>query len=178
MPMDEQAGGQLRRGALGVWHIVFFVVAAAAPLAVVVGVTPYAFAYGNGSGVPLTFILVGALYLLFAVGFTAMSSHMGNAVSFYPYIASGLGKRAGVGASFAALASYVAVELMAMGLFGIYFSQSMHSLTGIHIPWLVSCLFLNLVVWATGRRNIEVSGRVLGVFMLCEVARILHRSGV
>ena len=44
---------KLRRDSIGVWHIVFFVMAAAAPLAVVVGVTPYAFAFGNGTGVPI-----------------------------------------------------------------------------------------------------------------------------
>lgn len=160
----------LRRNAIGVSHIVFFVVAAAAPLAVVVGVTPYAFAFGNGSGVPLTFILVGALYVLFAVGYTAMSSHMGNAVSFYAYIARGLGRRLGVGGAFASLASYLAVELMAMSLFGIYFSSSIEQWTGVHISWLASCLLLNVVVTAAGMRSIEFSGRVLGVFMVCEVA--------
>lgn len=170
MLADEQASGQLRRGALGVRHIVFFVVAAAAPLAVVVGVTPYAFAFGNGSGVPLTFILVGVLYALFAVGYTAMAAHMGNAVSFYQYVARGLGKRTGVGGSFASLASYIAVELMATSLFGIYFSDSMEKWTGIHIPWLVSCLFLHVVVTVSGMRNIEFSGRVLGVLMMAEVA--------
>lgn len=170
MLANDQASGELRRGALGVRHIVFFVVAAAAPLAVVVGVTPYAFAFGNGTGVPLTFILVGVLYALFAVGYTAMSAHMGNSVSFYPYVARGLGIRAGVGGSFASLASYVAVQLMATSLFGIYFSDSMEKLTGIEIPWLVSCLFLHAVVTVSGMRNIEFSGRVLGVLMLAEVA--------
>lgn len=170
MVATEHQGGNLRRNALGIRHIVFFVVAAAAPLAVVVGVTPYAFAFGNGSGVPLTFLIVGALYLLFAVGYTAMSSHMGSAVSFYPYVARGLGKRMGVGGAFASLASYVAVELMAMSLFGIYFSDSLQQWTGLHIPWLVACLLLNLVVTAAGMRNVEFSGRALGVCMLCEVA--------
>ena len=89
---SEYTETKLRRDAIGVWHIVFFVMAAAAPLAVVVGVTPYAFAFGNGTGVPLTFMLVGLMYVLFSVGFTAMSAHIGGAVSFYPYIAAGLGK--------------------------------------------------------------------------------------
>ncbi|MDH6198607.1 amino acid transporter [Mycobacterium frederiksbergense] len=170
MVTNEKPGGSLRRNALSVRHIVFFVVAAAAPLAVVVGVTPYAFAFGNGSGVPLTFIVVGALYLLFAVGYTAMSSHMGSAVSFYPYIARGLGKRTGVGSAFASLAAYAAVELMAMSLFGIYFSDSVQQWTGLHIPWLASCLLLNVVVTVAAMRNIEFSGKALGVFMICEVA--------
>lgn len=39
-------------GSIGVGHIVFFVVAAAAPLTSVVGASPAAFAFGNGAGVP------------------------------------------------------------------------------------------------------------------------------
>src|SRR6185295_9272170 len=65
IPMDT-----LRKDALGVPQIVFFVVAAAAPLTAVVGVTPAAFTLGNGPGVPMTFLLVGVLYLVFSAGFT------------------------------------------------------------------------------------------------------------
>ena len=82
--------GALRKDALGVPHIVFFVVAAAAPLTAVVGVTPAAFMLGNGPGVPLTFLLVGVLYLLFSAGFTAMSGFVGSAGGFYSYIVAGL----------------------------------------------------------------------------------------
>ena len=101
MSVGEYTEAKLRPDAIGVWHIVFFVMAAAAPLAVVVGVTPYAFAFGNGTGVPMTFILVGLMYVLFSVGFTAMSAHIGAAVSFYPYISAGLGKPLGVGGALA-----------------------------------------------------------------------------
>src|SRR6185295_17662320 len=78
MPTDIPVGA-LRKDALGVPQIVFFVVAAAAPLTAVVGVTPAAFMLGNGPGVPLTFLLVGGLYLLFSAGFTAMSGLVGSA---------------------------------------------------------------------------------------------------
>ncbi|HAE50978.1 MAG TPA: amino acid permease, partial [Tistrella mobilis] len=83
--------GALRRDAVGVSHIVFFVLAAAAPLTAVVGASPAAFAFGNGAGVPGTYLLVGALYLLFAAGFTAMNRFVGSAGGFYPFIAAGLG---------------------------------------------------------------------------------------
>lgn len=83
-----KAGTDLRRNAIGVSHIVFFVVAAAAPLTAVVGASPAAFAFGNGPGVPATYLLVGVLYLLFSVGFTAMSRFIGSAGGFYPYIAA------------------------------------------------------------------------------------------
>ena len=80
--MDGQSPNKLRRDAVGVAHVVFFVVAAAAPLTAVVGVTPAAFAFGNGPGVPGTFLLVGVLYLLFSVGFTTMNRFVASAGGF------------------------------------------------------------------------------------------------
>jgi hypothetical protein len=45
---DMKSETGLRKHSLGVSHIVFFVIAAAAPLTAVVGVTPAAFILGNG----------------------------------------------------------------------------------------------------------------------------------
>lgn len=163
----------LRPNAIGIWHIVFFVMAAAAPLAVVVGVTPYAFAFGNGNGVPLTFIIVGLLYVLFSVGFTAMSSHVGRAVSFYPYIASGLGKPLGVGGALASIASYIAVNIMPTALFGIFANAGIMSWTNVDVPWWICALVLQIAVYFTGRRAIDLSGRVLTILMVAEVAILL-----
>lgn len=173
MVNDPHSGGSLRRDAIGVWHIVFFVMAAAAPLAVVVGVTPYAFAFGNGTGVPLTFLIVGLMYVLFSVGYTAMSSHIGRAVSFYPYVAAGLGKQIGVGGAFASIATYISVQLMATALFGVFANTFLQSWFGINVPWWICCLVLQLGSFLTGRQGIELSGRVLAVLMVAEVAILL-----
>lgn len=170
MSVGEYTEAKLRPDAIGVWHIVFFVMAAAAPLAVVVGVTPYAFAFGNGTGVPMTFILVGLMYVLFSVGFTAMSAHIGGAVSFYPYISAGLGKPLGVGGALASIATYLSVELMATALFGVFANAMFTEWVGVDIPWWIYCLALHLCVFLTGRRAIELSGKVLAVLMIAEVS--------
>lgn len=173
MTHDPLSSGRLRRDAIGVWHIVFFVMAAAAPLAVVVGVTPYAFAFGNGTGVPLTFLIVGLMYVLFSVGFTAMSAHIGRAVSFYPYIAAGLGKPIGIGGAFASIATYISVQLMATALFGVFANTFLQNWFGVNVPWWICCLVLQLASFLTGRRGIELSGRVLAVLMVAEVTILL-----
>jgi amino acid transporter len=106
-----QGTRQLHKNAIGLSHIVFFVVAAAAPLTAVVGATPAAFGMGNGPGVPGTFVLAGGLYLLFSVGFTAMSRFVGSAGAFYTYISQGLGKPIGVAGALIALLAYNAVQI-------------------------------------------------------------------
>ncbi len=80
----QASSGRLARNSVGISHIIFFVVAAAAPLTAVVGATPPAFAFGNGAGVPGAFVLAGLLYLIFSVGFTTMSRHVGGAGPFTP----------------------------------------------------------------------------------------------
>ncbi|HSI00355.1 MAG TPA: APC family permease [Reyranella sp.] len=168
MPTDIPVGA-LRKDALGVPQIVFFVVAAAAPLTAVVGVTPAAFMLGNGPGVPLTFLLVGALYLLFSAGFTAMSGFVGNAGGFYSYIVAGLGPATGVAGALIALATYSAIELGLCGLFGFFLSSMVTSYGGPAVAWWIYPIGLLAAVYACGRRSIEFSGAVLAFCMIAEV---------
>lgn len=179
--MSVTTGGEtrqdLRKDAVGVAHIVFFVVAAAAPLTAVVGASPAAFAFGNGPGVPGTYLLVGLLYAVFSVGFTAMNRFVGSAGGFYAYIANGLGRPAGLACAFVTLATYLAIEIAVVGLFGFFGNTIMVSAGGPEIHWFVYAVVLMAAVYICGARNIEFSGRVLGLCMIAEIA-ILGLLGV
>lgn len=172
MPTDIPIG-TLRKNALGVPQIVFFVIAAAAPLTAVVGVTPAAFMLGNGPGVPATFFLVGVLYLLFSVGFTAMSVFIGSAGGFYAYIVAGLGPAVGVAGAMIALATYAAVELGTFGLFGFFLNEMVTSHGGPAVAWWNYSAVLAVVVHACGRRSIQFSGAVLACCLVAEVIILL-----
>lgn len=167
--VNSREAGQLSRNSINTVHIVFFVVAAAAPLASVVGASPAAFAFGNGAGVPGVFLLVGLLYLVFSVGFTAMSRVSGSAGGFYTYIAKGLGRPAGVAAASVAVLTYKMIQLVVYALFGVFVSGALGHL-GITLPWWAAVLALMAVVGLCGARNIAFSGRILGLCMLAEVA--------
>jgi amino acid transporter len=173
MSMDGQSPNKLRRGAVGVAHVVFFVVAAAAPLTAVIGVTPAAFAFGNGPGVPGTFILVGVLYLLFSVGFTTMNRFVASAGGFYPYIVAGLGRPLGVAGALIALATYNAIDIAVYGVFGFFANATVTSHGGPDIPWWVYAFGLGVAVYLCGRRNIAFSGKLLGFCMIAEIAILL-----
>ncbi|WP_395712229.1 APC family permease [Reyranella sp.] len=176
MPSDAIASvsaGELRRNALGVPQIVFFVIAAAAPLTAVVGVTPAAFMLGNGPGVPGTFLLVGVLYLLFSAGFTAMSGFVGNAGGFYSYIVAGLGPALGVAGALIALATYTAVDVAVYGLFGFFVNDIVKSAGGPEVAWWVYTVGLGIAVYVCGVRSIEFSGRLLGCCMIAEITILL-----
>jgi amino acid transporter len=162
-------GGDLRKNSVGASHIVFFVVAAAAPLTAVVGATPAAFAYGNGPGVPGTFLVVGALYLTFCVGFTAMNNFVRSAGGFYPYLANGLGRPLGVAGAMIAIATYAAINIAIYGLFGFFVGEIANSYAGLEISWSAAALVLLMAVYFCGSRNISFSGRILGLCMIAEI---------
>lgn len=52
MSTQEHTQGELRKGALGLGFIIFFVVSAAGPLAAVSGGLPIGMLLGNGAGIP------------------------------------------------------------------------------------------------------------------------------
>lgn len=171
--MDNQTGAnRLQGNSIGLTHIVFFVVAAAAPMTAVVGATPPAFAFGNGAGVPGAFILSGILYLLFSVGFTAMTRHVTGAGAFYAYISRGLGNGAGIGGALMALLAYFAIQIGIYALFAVFMAGAMESL-GVSLPWWLWSLAVLAVVVLFGRRNIAISGRILGLCMIAELVILL-----
>lgn len=163
---------RLARNSVGLAHIVFFVVAAAAPLTAVVGASPAAFAFGNGAGVPGAFVLAGLLYILFSVGFTAMSRHVGGAGAFYTYITHGIGKPAGVGGAVMALVTYSAVQIAVYALFGVFMAGAVAPL-GLDLPWWAWSFLALAVVLVCGQRNIAFSGAILGVCMVAEIIILL-----
>ncbi|MFT4468650.1 APC family permease [Arthrobacter sulfonylureivorans] len=160
-------------GRLGVASIVLIVVAAASPLGVIGGTVPLAIASGNGAGLPFIYLLATAILLLFAVGFTAMTPHVPSAGAFFSYVEKGLGRRAGLGAAFVALLSYLALEAGVYGLFAPAVDEVVRAYGGPGLPWWVwAAAALVAVAWL-GHRNIELSGKVLAVLLVAEVLIVL-----
>lgn len=160
-------------GSLGVGSIVFMVVAAAAPLTVIAGTVPLGLAAGNGAAFPTTFALCAAILLLFAVGFCAMSRHVPNAGAFYAYIQQGLGRAAGLGSAFLALVTYTAVQLAVYGYIGVVIDGLVQHWGGPALPWWAWAIVVIAIVATLGYRHIELSGRVLAVLLVAEVAIVL-----
>jgi len=166
---DRAAPEHLKTDALGARGIVFLVVAAAAPLTVMAGVAPLAILVG-GIGAPAAYLAAGAVLLIFAVGFMAMTKLTGGAGAFYSYITLGLGRPAGMAAGILAVISYNALQIGVYGLLGVQTADAVHKFTGIKVPWWVFVLIALILVWFIGRRGIDVGAKVLGVLLIAETA--------
>ncbi|WP_449282623.1 APC family permease [Leucobacter sp.] len=167
-PDTAQHDPGLSRRTLGVPAITFMIIAASAPLTVVAGGVTTSFAVTESLGVPLGFLVIAAILTVFAVGFTAMSRHITNAGAFYAYIAQGLDRSVGVGASLIALVSYNAMQIGIYGLFGFQLSMFLEAKLGFSSPWWLWILLCMIVVGVLGVNKIDFSAKVLGVLVALE----------
>jgi amino acid transporter len=160
---------KLHRRALGVPDLVFFIVAASAPLTAVAGGQAATYLVTGNRAVPFMFIPLGIILALFAVGYAAMSRHVANAGAFYSYVSQGIGKVQGIGAAFVALIAYNAMQIGIYGLFGAAFGAFMAGNLGIDLPWWLWCLVGGLVIAALGVLQVDLNARVLAVVLCLEV---------
>ena len=158
---------------LGTGGLLLSVLAATAPLMVVAGVMPTAFAVMGIVGQPLLFVVLGAVLVLFSVGYAEMSRHVHNAGAFYAYISRGLGGTAGAGAAMVALVAYNALQVGIYGIFGFEVSGLFATYAEVEIAWWIPALAAALAVGALGWLKIDVNARVLGVLLIIEVALVV-----
>lgn len=166
---NETKGGGLTKGRLGIAGIVFFVVAASAPMAGMTGVVPVAAVLGNGAAVPGAYVAVGLILLLFSVGFTAMSHKVTNAGAFFAYVGKGLGTTAGVGSAFVSILSYITVQLAVYGFFGAIASAFFDPLLGTTLGWLGWCIVSWVIVTVLSLLTVDIGAKFLGVLTSLEV---------
>jgi amino acid transporter len=160
---NVSTNNQLKRNALGVGSVAFMVVSAAAPLTGAVAAIPLGMLLGNGVGLPLTFILITALMLIFAVGYMAMARHINNAGAFYAFTSRGLGGAAGGAVAGIALLSYNAMQIGLLGLLG----GAAAGTFGI-LPWYGWSLVAIALVGFLGYRQVDLSAKILTGLVLLE----------
>ncbi|MBM7048407.1 APC family permease [Rhizobium lusitanum] len=161
------------RPTLGAVRLIFLIVAAAAPMAGVLGVVPVAFAFGNGMGLPLTFLAAAVILGLFTVGYNAMSKEVVNVGAFYAYIARGFGGVVGLGAAFLALLAYLVFVCGVVGYFSFFAKVALADVFGIEVHWVVPAAFALVVAAFLGYRRIDFSSRMLAVLLSVEFAVLL-----
>lgn len=168
----EIGPNRLRRNSLGLVAVTFMVISAAAPLTGVAGAMPLAFLLGNGTGIPLTFILLTLIMLAFAAGYVAMSRHVINAGAFYAYAARGLGGSWGGAVSIIALVAYNTMQFGLIGLLGGV-SAGVFSQFGIDLPWWAYSLIAIALVGILGYRQVDLSAKVMVVLVGLEYLIVL-----
>ncbi|GIJ49503.1 amino acid permease [Virgisporangium aliadipatigenens] len=162
----------LAKNRLGVPSVVFFGVAGAAPLTVILGAATTIYAVVGNTAVPLVYFVAAGILSMFTVGFVAMSRHIVNSGAFYSYISHGLGRVVGVGAAFVALPAYALMQIGLFGLFGVVADGILGSL-GFHVGWFNCAIVAWVVVAVLGVLWVDLSGKVLAVLLVAEILIVL-----
>lgn len=158
----------LEQRTLSVPALVVMIIAASAPLTAVAGGVTTNYAVTGMSSVPLSFLLIGAILLVFSIGYTAMSRHIPNAGAFYAYVAEGLGRIIGVGAAMVALVSYNLMQIGIYGMFGFAASSFVNTTFHTALPWWVTALIAWVLVGFLGMNRVDFSVKVLGIIVVAE----------
>jgi amino acid transporter len=176
-PPSEAPEGRagLAGGALGLPSVLFCIVTGAAPLAAMMFNVPVA-VLGGGYAVPAAFLLATIALTVFSVGYIEMAGRVTAAGGFYTFITRGLGRVAGLGSAFLIALCYVVFSAAVMGVFGYFASTTFNDWFGVDIPgWIYSFVCLG-VVSAFAFFHIELTAKVLGVALVCEVVALIILS--
>lgn len=172
-PASSNVTARLAENRLGMMTIIQFALGAAAPLTVVGGIVPTAYATTGIIGIPLAFLICGAFLTVWCVGYNAMSRRISNAGALYAYISQGLGKPVGVGAAYVAWLSYNMFQTSAYGLFGVTAKTVINPLIGYDFAWWAYAAVAWFLVGTMGLFRVDINGSILGVLMLAEIVVII-----
>ncbi len=163
---SEPQTRSLRANSLGTPSIVFLVVAFAAPEIVVVTNMPLQFGFGNGIGTTGTFLIAGLVLLCFVAGYSAMSRDVSDAGAFYAYVTKGLGRVPGVVVALVAVVTYTILSIALLIISGYFAGVVIDDVFGLQWHWAVWALIALAVCAVSGYREVQVSTRVVGVFLI------------
>ncbi|HWI72337.1 MAG TPA: APC family permease, partial [Baekduia sp.] len=167
--------GRLAPGALGLTSVLFCIVTGAAPLAAMMFNVPVT-VLGGGSGAPAAFLIATVVLTIFSVGYIEMSRRVTAAGGFYTFITKGLGPVAGLGSGMLIAFCYIIFSAAVMGTFGYFAATSFNEWFSIDLPAYVYTAACLAIVTAFGFFHIELTAKVLGVALICEVVALVALS--
>lgn len=183
VPIDDPIHTHLARNTLGVLSIAFFVVAAAAPMAAVLGASPIVFS-AVGPAAPLAYTIAALLIALFSVGYLRMSRYVTNAGGFVAYIAKGLGNTWATGGAGLAILTYLTLQIGLWSQFGVFAQGLIETVAGTSVPPVVWVVVFVAIVTLLTVWGVDASLRVLGLLIVLETlvigvllgALVIHRG--
>jgi amino acid transporter len=163
---------QLASGALGLRHVLFYLLTGAAPIGAMLFSTPLAVS-GAGFTAPATFLVGGIVLMVFAVGYVAMARKVTAAGGFYSFVSHGFGRVLGMGTAVLIASCYVIYSAATAGTTAYFANTTFQQWFGVDIPvWLIA--FATLGIMATmAFLGVAVNARVLGTLLVAEIVGLL-----
>lgn len=158
-PVSPVAAPSLDRAVMTTAGMVTKALAASGPLIVLFGSIPATFAATGVLGVPLGFLIVGAVAGLLSVGYSAMARAYPHPAPCYAIAARGLGRASGVACGAVALVAYCGIQTSLYGLLGATVQDALG------VPWWLTAAIAVLIVGVLGVRRVVLSTGLLAVVL-------------
>ena len=169
LPGDHKPSPGLKVGAVGIVAVLFMALANAAPITAMTGNVPIAVGFGNGTGAPAGYLVATVVLTIFTVGYVAMARHITATGAFYGFISHGLGQIWGMASGLLATMAYVVFEGSLVGIFASFAKSTFEGFGFPTLSWIWWALLCIGIISVLGYFDIEISGRILGVFLVTEV---------
>jgi amino acid transporter len=172
LDLEGRPTAQLASGAVGLRGVLFLIVTGAAPITAMLFNVPVA-VQGGGSAAPAAFLMATFALTMFSVGYVAMARRVTAAGGFYSFISHGIGQTAATGAGLLLWLCYVAFSASVIGVCGYFAHTTLSDWLGVNVPaWAVEIVALT-VMSTLSWFHIELTSRVLGVFLTAEVIALI-----
>ena len=169
-PMTGQH--QLAKGALNTRQVLFCCVTGSAPIAAMLFNGPVGI-LGSGWAVPGAFIIATIVLTIFSVGYIEMARTVSSAGGFYSFVSHGLGNILGMGTALLMAFCYLVFASAVTGVTSYFAVTTIEAWTGLSIPVWIFLFGTIIVMAALTFFHIELTARILGVALLCELAALL-----
>lgn len=164
--MATEVGG-LRERSLKVRHAVITSMAVVTPTAAIFFLTIPA-AGNAGKAMPFAFLLAFVAVLLIVNAIARFTQHVSHAGSFYAFVGSSLGPRAGFLTGWLFLAFYPLVQVFSLVIFGAFVEQIISQHGGPDIHWWIITLVGLVFIWGLSVLGIKLSIRTDLAFLVFE----------
>jgi amino acid transporter len=162
----------LARNALGLPQVLFCIVTGAAPIAAMLFNDFWA-VYGGGWAAPSAFIIATFGFTIFSVGYVAMARRVTAAGGFYSFVSHAFGQSLGMGTALLIAACSTVFAAGVTGVTAYFANATFNDWFSVDIPvwvWEFGTLGIMMVL---AFFHIELTAKILGVFLMLEVAALL-----
>jgi amino acid transporter len=162
----------LARNALGLPQVLFCIVTGSAPIAAML-FNDYWAVFGGGWAAPSAFIMATVAFAVFSVGYVAMARRVTAAGGFYSFVSHGFGQSVGMGTALLIAACYTVFAAGVTGVTAYFANATFNDWFSVDVPvwvWEFGTLAIMVIL---AYFHIEVTARILGVFLCVEVAALL-----
>jgi amino acid transporter len=152
-------------GPAGLW---VFGVSASAPMTVLAGGVVATYAATTGVvAVPLSYLVLAGVLLLFSIGYVRLARRAPHAATFVALLATGLGRTTAISGAAVALLAYNSIQIALYGLLGATASGLLGG------PWWAWALAAWAAVALLGILGVSLNARVVAAVLVCEIALIV-----